>query len=294
MAMRIERGKILKGVGGLYTVAAESGCYMCQARGLFRKQKITPLVGDIVDIQIIDADKRDGYLHEIHARRNELIRPKSANIDMALVVFAAAQPAIRLDLLDSFLISCARQNVRAAVCINKMDIQSAESIDSLVAEYGKAGYPVLCVSATEKCGLTALREFINGQTVIFAGPSGVGKSSLINALLPEACMETGELSKKLARGKHTTRHTELLDAGNDTFILDSPGFTSLTLDDIGIEALQAFFPEIAACAGECFYGDCVHVSEPDCAVRARVGAEIGVGRYERYVALLTRLNDARL
>ena len=294
--MHLERGRIVKGVGGLYTVAVGGARYTCVARGLFRKQKATPLIGDIVDIQILDEAKLEGCLHTLITRRNELIRPKSANIDLALVVFAASNPVIQPDLLDSFLLSCERQNVDAAICINKTDLQLAETaddFDAFVAEYRMAGYPILCVSAEEHKGIDELQALVQGKTVIFAGPSGVGKSSLINALLPEAQMETGELSKKLARGKHTTRHTELLQVNDDTFIVDSPGFSSLGVTDIKAEDLPSLYPEIRQYIGQCFYNDCMHVSEPDCAIRAHLGDTIGTARYNRYISFLEKIKDAR-
>jgi len=291
--MQLEQGRIVKGVGGLYTVAAGSTRYTCMARGLFRKQKITPLVGDIVDIQILDEAKLEGCLHAITPRRNELIRPKAANIDLALVVFAAADPVIQPDLLDSFLLSCARQHVNAAVCINKTDLESAEIVESIVSDYVKAEYPVLRVSATEQAELTSLQSLAQGKTVIFAGPSGVGKSSLINALVPDAQMETGELSRKLVRGKHTTRHTELLQVNHDTFIVDSPGFSSLSITDIAAEELPSLYPEFQQYHGQCYYGDCMHISEPDCAIRAHIGDTIGKARYDRYLTFLEKIKDAR-
>jgi len=290
---RLEQGRIVKGVGGLYTVMVRETAYACQARGLFRKQKITPLVGDEVDIQIIDDERNEGYLHTIHKRRNELIRPKAANVDLALVVFAAANPEIHLDLLDSFLLSCAVQNVDAAICINKTDLESESFVDDIVSEYVTAGYPVIRVSAESGTGLAALRALVHDKIVIFAGPSGVGKSSLINAILPEARMETGELSHKLARGKHTTRHTELLPVDGSTFILDSPGFSSLGIGHIALADLQTLYPEFQAYAGQCFYRDCLHVSEPDCAVRLHLGGTIGTRRYERYLVFLERIKNAR-
>ena len=292
--MRLARGRIVKGVGGLYTVAVGDGLYTCMARGLFRKAKQTPLVGDITDIQVIDEDKREGYLHALCPRRNELVRPKAANVDLALIVFAAASPVMRHDLLDSFLFSCARQNTAAAICVNKTDLADVDAVDALTAEYTLAGYDVLHVSAEKSEGMDALRTLIQGKTTMFAGPSSVGKSSLINALHPEAQMETGELSRKLDRGKHTTRHTELMRLNADTFIMDSPGFSSLGVEDIGLEELQTLYPEFRRFAGQCFYGDCLHVSEPDCAVRAVVGVQIGRERYARYTAFLEKIKDVRV
>ena len=291
--MRLARGRIVKGIGGLYTVAVDDTAYTCMARGLFRKEKQTPLVGDITDIQIIDEDKREGYLHALCPRRNELIRPKAANVDLALIVFAAVSPAMRPDLLDSFLFSCARQNISAAICINKTDLETQEAVSALTAEYALAGYPVMPLSAKEDHGLDALRALIQGKTAAFAGPSGVGKSSLINRLLPEAQMETGELSRKLDRGKHTTRHTELMRLNVDTFIMDSPGFSSLGVEHIALEELQTLYPEFQKWSGQCFYGDCLHVSEPDCAVRAQIGETIGHERYARYTAFLEKIKDVR-
>ena len=291
--MRTAHGKIVKGIGGLYTVETDGGAYSCMARGLFRKQKLTPLVGDEVEIQVIDEEKREGYLLALGERRNELIRPKAANVDLAIIVFAAANPEPLPDLLDSFLLSCARQKVDAAICVNKTDLAMPETVLQLTSDYTLAGYTVLYVSAALNEGMEAVRRLTRGKTVILAGPSGVGKSSLVNALLPSAGMETGELSLRLARGKHTTRHTELLRVDEDTYIVDSPGFSSLGVESIGEEELQTLYPEFQAYAGQCFYGDCLHVSEPDCAVRAHIGETVGERRYKRYVAFLERIRNAR-
>lgn len=283
-------GRIIKGVSGLYFVATRDGVYECIARGLFRQQKITPLIGDYVDILETDEnnkDKKTGFLQGIHERKNELSRPRVANVDLAVIVFAAANPAINLELLDSFLISAQMQNVDIVICINKIDIADEAVSDYIKKAYSLAGYTVVCVSALENNGLDKLYEHMENKVSILAGPSGVGKSSLINAISPVQSLQTGALSLKIQRGKHTTRHAELVDIKENTYIVDSPGFTSLDISKIPSDELKNYYPDFVKYAGDCYYGDCIHVSEHDCAVKAQVGKNIDEGRYNRYVKLTT-------
>lgn len=278
-------GRIIKGVAGLYFVSTSNGIYECIARGLFRQKKITPLVGDYVDI-LPDEEKKTGYLQEIHERKNELIRPRVANIDLAVIVFAALNPAINLELLDSFLISAQMQKVDVLICINKIDIARDNVGEAVEKAYSPAGYRVVCASALKGTGVNELYKCIEGKVSILAGPSGVGKTSLANAVAPGLSLQTGGLSLKIQRGKHTTRHAELIAVGENTHIVDSPGFTSLDISKIPKNELKNYYPEFVKYAGDCFYGDCIHVSEHDCAVKAQVGKSIDEGRYERYVKMM--------
>lgn len=237
------QGTIVKGIGGFYYVNAKSGVYECRARGIFRKEKTSPIVGDSVWITILDEEKKKGSLDKIEKRKNELIRPKVANIEQVIIVFAAVSPEINLDLLDKFLISAEEQNLDIIICINKIDLDKEKKYEKTAEIYKKAGYDVLCISAAKKIGIDYLKNKLKDKITVFAGPSGVGKSSLINEIAPHLQLKTGELSQKIERGKHTTRHAELIEFSENSFIVDSPGFTSFHLDYIKKEQLQYYFIE---------------------------------------------------
>ena len=276
-------GRIIKGVGGNYNVATKDGEFVCQARGLFRKKGISPIVGDFVEISVIDRAKATGYLQEILPRKTELSRPKVANIDQVVLVCATVAPPINLDVVDGFLIVCEYQGIDAILCINKIDLDSHKSYLGIVKSFEMAKYQVICVSAAENTGLDVLRDAMTGKTSILAGPSGVGKSSILNGLYPQYSLQVGGLSEKIQRGKHTTRHTSLLEVSRDTFVVDSPGFTSFSIDHIDKKHLQNCYREFKPYLEECYYVDCIHVSEHDCAVKERVGLDIDTDRYNRYV-----------
>jgi len=285
-------GRITKGVGGNYWVLASCGTsgvtlgkeFVCQARGLFRKQEITPLVGDFVEFSVVDEAQATGFLQKILPRANTLIRPKVANVDQVVVV-CAVRPAINMHMLDAFLISCEKQDVNAILCINKIELEpdsAGQSYKEVLKMYEMAGYIALGVSAKAGLGLDALRELLAGKVSIFAGASGVGKSSILNALYPNLALETGGLSEKIGRGKHTTRHTSLVQVGSDSFVVDSPGFTSLNIDHIPKNEIQDYYPEFDDYKYECYYVGCNHITEHDCAVKEQVGLTIHPVRYEQY------------
>ncbi len=283
-------GRIIRGVGGLYYVAADNAVYECSARGKFRKAKITPTVGDFVTFTVLDDTNKKGALDTIEKRKNSLIRPRVANIDTAVITFAAASPDINMDLLDRFLILAETQNIpNVVICINKSDLVNDDAREEFYRVYGGI-YPVCYVSAEKKTGIDTLRGFIKGVTVL-AGPSGVGKSSLINALVPESNRQTGEISKKIERGKHTTRQVELLNMDKDIYIVDSPGFTSLSLDFLKPEDVQHYFREFEPYLGKCRFVDCAHIAEPDCAVKEHIGEGISKERYDRFVYLYDELKN---
>jgi ribosome biogenesis GTPase len=284
-------GRIIKGVGGNYNVVTEEGEFVCQARGLFRKKGISPVVGDFVKISVIDRAKATGYLQEILPRKTELARPKVANIDQVVLVCATVAPPINLEVVDGFLIVCESQGIDAILCINKIDLDSDKRYLEIAKSFEMAKYQVLCASAAENIGLDALRDAMVGKTSILAGPSGVGKSSILNALYPRYSLEVGGLSEKIQRGKHTTRHTSLLEVSRDTFVVDSPGFTSFSIDHINKRHLQNCYREFKPYLGECYYIDCIHVSEHDCAVKERVGLDIDTDRYDRYRRYVSRRSD---
>ena len=284
-------GRIIKGVGGNYYVTTAEGEFVCQARGLFRKQGITPIVGDFAEISVIDRTKATGYLQEILPRKTELARPKVANIDQVVLVCAAVAPPINLDVIDGFLIVCENQGIDAVLCINKIDLDKNGIYLEVAKSFEMAKYKVFCVSVAEGIGLDALNEAMAGKTSILAGPSGVGKSSILNALYPQYLLEVGELSEKIQRGKHTTRHTSLLEVSKDTFVVDSPGFTSFSIAHIDKKHLQYCYREFKSYLGSCYYIDCIHVSEHDCAVKERVGLDVDIDRYERYKRYVSGRND---
>ncbi len=287
------QGKIIKGIAGFYYIhTLDNQVYECKAKGIFRNQNIKPLVGDNVLIDIIDEQKKVGNMTKILERSNELIRPAVSNIDQAIVIFAAAKPAPNLNLLDRFLIMMERQNVETIICFNKRDLVSEEEIKYLEDIYATCGYQVIFASAYTKTGMDQIKEIILNKTTVLAGPSGVGKSSIINLIQPEANMETGCISTKIDRGKHTTRHSELFCVENNTYIMDTPGFSSLYTNDMEKEELKDYFPEFHELEGTCRFQGCVHVNEPDCAVKtALANGIIRTNRYENYVAIYNELKD---
>ena len=289
------QGKIVKGISGFYYVhVVESGIYECKAKGIFRQQKMKPLVGDDVEIDIISEEKKTGNVAAILPRKNALIRPAVANVDQALLIFAAASPNPNFNLLDRFLVMMGRQDVPVILCFNKCDLITEEQKQEVASIYEASGCKILFVSAKKELGLNALQEILEGKTTTVAGPSGVGKSSLINLLAPEACMETGEISKKIERGRHTTRHAELIRLKGDGYIMDTPGFSSLYLPEMEKEELQDCYPEFAAFEPYCRFQGCSHISEPDCGVKEALSeGKIHPVRYENYCQLYGELKDRK-
>ena len=288
-------GKIIKGIAGFYYVHVEQeGVYECRAKGIFRKSGEKPLVGDNVRIEILSRDEMEGNLVEIMPRKNVLIRPAVSNVDQALVIFAAAKPKPNFNLLDRFLVMMAWQDVDTVICFNKKDIASQEEETELRRIYSGAKSKVLFTSAREEEGIEEIREILKGKTTTVAGPSGVGKSSLINLLVPEAKMETGEISHKIDRGRHTTRHSELFYVEADTYIMDTPGFSSLILPDMEKEDLKDCFAEFKDYEDGCRFKGCMHLNEPDCAVKKAVEeGQISLRRYTSYQELFEELKNRR-
>ena len=272
-------GKIIKGIGGFYYVEAEGRVYSCKAKGIFRNENIKPLIGDEVEISVIDEEKFEGSVDDIFPRRNQLIRPALANIDMIIVVQAFAKPAPQLYLLDRYLVSIESLDIPIGIIFNKSDLNHKD-YDEI---YSSAGYKVFSTSVKTGEGLDEFRRFIDGKCIAFAGPSGVGKSSITNYLCPQASMETGGISRKIERGKHTTRHSELFSLGSNTFICDTPGFTSVLFNDIPSDRLRFYMPDIAGYEGKCRFNGCLHLAEPECAVKeATASGELAGSRYEAY------------
>ncbi len=288
-------GKIVKGIAGFYYVhVVESGVYECKAKGIFRKEKVKPLVGDNVEIEVLEEGEKIGNIIRIFPRENELVRPAVANIDQALVVFAVLRPAPHYNLLDRFLVMMERKGIPAILCFNKADIAKEGQIEELQAIYEKCGYPLVFASALEGKNIGRIREILKGKTTAIAGPSGVGKSSLINLLTPEANMETGAVSRKIERGKHTTRHSELFPIDGDSYIMDTPGFSSLYVNDFEKEELKNYFPEFAEYEGTCRFQGCGHVHEPGCMVKEAVeDKRIHPSRYRSYTEMYEELKNRR-
>lgn len=288
------QGKIVKGIAGFYYVYSNQKLYECKAKGLFRKDNIKPLVGDNVELVVLDEEKALGNIVDILPRHSELIRPAVANVDQAVVIFSIVKPKPNFNLLDRFLILMQQQKVPCVICFNKQDIDEDNEGEAYKKIYEACGYRVLLLSAQEKEGIEALKKVLSGKTSTVAGPSGVGKSSLVNCLQTKTVMETGQISRKIERGKHTTRHSELLAVGDDTFILDTPGFSSLGLFDLEKEELAAFYPEFDAHEKYCRFGGCSHVTEPVCGVKDAVDeGKVSRLRYDNYCLLYEELKNKK-
>ena len=303
------KGRILKGIAGFYYVETfEEKVYECKAKGIFRKSNLKPLVGDDVEIDIINEEKKLGNITDIFPRKNQLLRPPVANVDQAVILFAIVKPNPSYNLLDRFLIMMRQQNLPVIICFNKQDIATKEEQQELYDAYEKCGYKVLFISVREERGLDELKEMLKGKTTTLAGPSGVGKSSLLNKLVPNAQMQTGELSRKIERGKNTTRHSELFfveelsasdaESGSaatcDTYVIDTPGFTSLEMRDVTPENLCQFYPEFEEYEPECRFGECSHIAEPDCGVKNAIAeGKIAKVRYDNYKVLYEELKNMR-
>ena len=271
-----------------------AGTYECKAKGVFRKDNVKPMVGDNVEIDVLDEDAMEGNLKSIYERKNELVRPLVANIDQALVIFAMKNPTPNLNLLDRFLISMEMQDVSVVICFNKRDIVTVDEMDEFRRIYDKTPYKLVFTSTKSGEGMDELKKALCGKVSAVAGPSGVGKSSVIKAINPDADVETGEISRKLARGKHTTRHSEIIRIDDDTFIMDTPGFSSLYVDIDKKEDLKLYFPEFRPYEEKCRFSGCAHVSEPDCAVKEAVEAgDISKERYESYLMLYDEIRSKR-
>ena len=289
------KGKIIKGIAGFYYVHdGRSKIYECKAKGVFRNRNIKPLVGDDVEFMVLDEKEGTGNIDAILPRKNKLIRPAVSNVDQAVVVFAVTEPLPNLNLLDRFLVMMERQEIPVIICFNKIDLSGGKEIEELRAIYGPAGYTLHFISTYEAAGLEKLHELIAGKTTVLAGPSGVGKSSITNFLQPEARMETGVVSEKIKRGKHTTRHSELFFVENGTYMMDTPGFSSMYIEDLEPNELKDYFPEFSEYEEECRFLGCIHVGEKVCGVKTAVAdGKISRSRYDNYLLLYQELKDKR-
>lgn len=289
------QGKIIKGIAGFYYVYAEetADVYECKAKGIFRNRKVKPLVGDIVTIEVLDTADKKGNITEILPRKNELIRPAFANVDQAMVIFAAANPEPNFHLLDRFLVMMDYQRVPTVVCFNKADLITEEEKHRLKDIYADADCRVVFTSTYEKTGIDDVLKILEDKTTVFAGPSGVGKSSMTNLILPKAAMETGDVSK-IGRGRHTTRHSEIFHISGHSYLVDTPGFTSLNLPELEKETLRFYFPEFEELEGKCRFNGCIHLNEPGCAVKNAVyEGKIHKMRYESYTTMYQELKEQK-
>ncbi len=279
------RGRIVRSLSGFYTVEIGAGSVSCKAAGIFRRTGVTPLVGDIVRLDVVDDGS--GVIREVLPRRNSFVRPMVANIDMMVMIASEVPPVTDPYLIDRASALAAYHGCGFLLCVNKTDLSEE---DRLFEIYRSAGIPVIRTSAPTGVGIGELSAALAGKVCAFAGNSGVGKTSLINALAPELGLRTGEISEKLRRGKHTTRHVELFPIGNDSYLADTPGFGAFELDQaecIGPEELPGCFPEFSAYTGTCRFDDCRHAKEPGCAVREAVeSGRIPPSRYGSYLRLL--------
>lgn len=287
-------GIIVKGIGGFYYVETADGIYECRARGLFRKQKMTPLVGDKCTISVVD--DKTGYVEQIQKRENSFVRPPVANIDHIYIVCAASSPSPLPILIDKLSVVAIKEGVTPSIVINKMDLKN-EDTEEIAQAYRKAGFNVYTVSAKTGEGISEIKSEMQGKISVFAGCSGVGKSSLLNKLFPEINQATGEISEKIRRGKHTTREVNLIKLSCGGYIADTPGFSELEMaemTDIEKEDLFLYFPEIEKFSGECNFRDCKHINEPGCSVKKAVEEEkISQLRYDNYKEIFKQLGEIK-
>lgn len=288
-------GKIIKGIAGFYYVYEKTGCiYECKAKGIFRKDNQKPLVGDNVEFIVLDEREKTGSITQILPRKNVLVRPAVANVDQAFVVFALEAPKPNFMLLDRFLIMMEQAGIPAVICFNKKDLVSKEEADLLCSIYEACGYHVILSSIQNHEDLEKIQKILRGKMTVIAGPSGVGKSSLTNMLQREIKMETGEISKKLKRGRHTTRHSQVIPIDSETYLMDTPGFSSLYLVNMEKQELKNYFREFQPYEGQCRFQGCIHIHEPGCAVKdALENHKISRLRYEDYLGLYEELKEKR-
>ena len=289
------QGRIIKGIAGFYYIHCEElGVYECKAKGAFRSQKIKPLVGDRVEFDIIDEEHKKGNIVKILPRINTLIRPAVANVDQAMIVFAVAKPLPNLNMLDRFLIMMRMQNLDTIICFNKSDVADEGAMDALYETYKNCGSKIIFTSVEQRIGLEQVWDVIGDKTTVLAGPSGVGKSSMMNYLKPDAAMETGDISLKIERGRHTTRHSELFHVEGKTYIMDTPGFTSLYINELEPQELKDYYCEFEEYEPLCRFNGCVHINEPDCAVKeALADGKISQSRYDNYKLLYEELKSQK-
>lgn len=288
------RGRLIKGIGGFYYVDVEDEIVECKPRGLFRKKKIVPVIGDYVKIDVIDNENRKGVIEEIEARQNELTRPSVSNVDQVVVVFAVTRPDPCFSLLDRFLVLAESQRLKIVICFNKVDLLNESGYREMVDIYTAVGYKVILTSSILGEGIRDLGKELKNKTTVFAGPSGVGKSTLLNCICPSLQLETKDVSLKTGRGKHSTRHVELIKIGKDSWVADTPGFSSLAIDFIDEENLYYYFPEFMLYGDTCRFNSCKHINEPGCSIKEAIKlGKISQQRYSSYIQLIDEIKKSR-
>lgn len=287
------KGIIIKGIGGFYYVKSENRVYECKARGIFRKDKHKPYVGDYVEITL-DGNEI-GAIEEIHPRKNVLIRPPISNITQNIVVSAVVQPALNLHFVNNILVYSEHLGITNVLCFNKCELVSEEEKEEIKKHFINTNYKILFTSVKEQIGLDELKDMLHGNINVFSGASGVGKSSLLNSFMFQNKAETGEISSKIDRGKHTTRHVELFELGENTFLADTPGFSNINgAQEIELEELMESFPEFSRFLGQCKFNSCVHDREPSCAIKeATQKGEIASSRYSSYIEMLHVIKETK-
>ncbi len=289
----VMHGRIIKGVGGFYFVHTGEGIYTCKAKGLFRLDGTKPLVGDEVELDVIPGEDMTGSITVICDRKNEITRPNVANVDQALIIFALTQPKPNFVTLDKMILQYKAQGIPVLICFNKEDLTDEKAVGEVTSDYGKCGCRLFVTSAKDNEGIEELTRSLYGLTTTVAGPSGVGKSSIINCLLHDDKMATGKISDKLMRGKHTTRHSEIIPIADDSYIIDTPGFGSFDLYDIDAGELSGYYEEFSQFLA-CRFMPCAHTHGPGCAVKESVEhGGIPQRRYDNYVYILSELNRSR-
>lgn len=292
MAAAIEKGIIIKGIGGFYYVKTAGKIYECRARGLFRKKKITPLVGDHVKIEV--TDENSGYVQEILERKTELFRPPVANVDQVVIVFAAQNPDPNLWLLDRFILLAESQGLDIVMCLTKVDLIDKEMVEEFLKPYRQVGYRVYEIDNKSQRGVEEFKLQLKDKISVFAGPSGVGKSTLLNNIQPELKLQTGEVSNKTKRGKHTTRHVELLSLDFGGHVLDTPGFSSMDISYLEEAEVKELFREMHENSDYCKFRGCMHLNEPSCEIKKMVEAgEISESRYKHYTEFVEEIRKNR-
>lgn len=287
------QGRIIKGIGGFYYVHTCEGVYTCKAKGVFRKDGMKPLVGDYVEMSPLAGEDMVGSIDNICARKNSIIRPNVANIDQALIIFALKSPDPNFITLDKMILQYKVQNIPVVICFNKEDLAGEDYCNDVVNAYSNSGCSVYVTTASLGKGIEELKCCLSGKTTAVAGPSGAGKSSIINCLCDGTVMETGDISEKLSRGKHTTRHSEIIPMGGDTFIMDTPGFSSFDLYDMTASDVSLYYDEFEN-IGECRFKPCSHTHEPGCAVKDAVSDDvIPKLRYDNYIYIYEELTKIR-
>lgn len=288
-------GVIIKGIGGFYYVRTPEGLYECRARGIFRKEGLTPLPGDNVTISISDEISKKGNLDEILERDSCLVRPAVANVNQVAIVLSAKSPQPDLGLLDKLLITAEHKKIDIIVCLNKIDLDEEKDYEKILLAYAKTDYKIILLSTKINVGLNDLKEAIRGKITVFSGQSGVGKSTILNKIMDSWVMETGAISERNERGKHTTRHAELIELDCGGYIVDTPGFSSFELEGVKFDELQNFFPEFSDFLDKCRFTGCSHISEPECALKEAVkSGHISMNRYERYIQIYNSLKGIKI